>query len=111
MSDAEYQSWITSLRPGDEVAIQETVDLKHWRILHVRKVTKIGRIVVEDMIFDPDGEVRSAGWIYQATRLHRPTAAIREECRYWKMVKDLESIRWSTFGMKKLEKILELTQS
>ena len=104
--------WLESLKIGDEVAVDTgRHGYKNYEIIKIERITPTRRISLEGRSwkFDSNGRERGKVNSWTPRKCIKPvTQDIRDSIRKKYIISRIESVKWETVSLDKLEKILEI---
>lgn len=100
------KAWLSSLKPGDEVALY---DGWNYRLHKVDRLTQT-QIIIDHLKFRRDTGRRIGGGTWDRTSLNEPSSDIREEIERKELLRDIGTIKWSLVTTDTLRAIIGLVK-
>lgn len=107
-TNTDYQAWLDSLKPGDQVAYRS---VSIWRSGKVKSRTKTGRITLETgLIFNSNGSVPTSDSYCCVERLTRPTQAIMDSIEHRNLATRMHNVGWAQMTLGQLQRIAAIVK-
>lgn len=108
-------SWIKSLKPGDNVAVWGGLSGRDLKLGKIHHITKTGRIVVNmgsiQTIFNPDGRERGTYDSYHSDKITEYTQEIATKIHTKKVTDELYHTVWTSVPLNKLDQIINVLKT
>lgn len=105
--DENYKTWLTGLKPGDQVVVNGGMRHNRYTFHKVAKITPTGRINLDNgQVFKSNGHaLKDPGkWSFRDVLLE-PTQEIRDKLRKERLAFELSHYKFEALSLDQLERI------